>query len=29
MALGRRSVVQQKDLFVFAEDMPCSEGHIL
>jgi transposase len=28
MALGRRSVVQQKDLFVLAEDMPRSDGHI-
>jgi len=28
MALGRRSVVQQKDLFALAEDIPHSAGHI-
>ncbi len=28
MALGRRSVVQQKDLFILAEDRPRSDGHI-
>jgi len=28
MAFVRRSVVQQKDLFVLAEDMPRSDGHI-
>jgi hypothetical protein len=27
MARGRRSVVQQKDLFVLAKDMPHSAGH--
>ena len=28
MALGRRKSVQQQDLFVLAEDMPRSDGHI-
>lgn len=29
MALGRRKLVQQQDLFITAVDLPRSDGHVL